>query len=148
MAHRPKKKHKKGTKPKLFQTKDVWGNPVHCTQENWVTHIVVEHPELIGREAHVQQAIEDPDRVSPSTITGLAFGLEKDIVNETVRAITYYVNPADRESGQTEGRLGTAYVVDTVNYNSRVGPVIYQKPIPAPVDDHQIEEEKKGGDGE
>ncbi len=138
---RPRKKSRKKLKklptgkPTLFVTADLWGNQIHCTQENWVTHIIVEHPELIGREGDVQKAIEDPDRVSPSTITGLAFGLERDIASETIRAITYYDDPAYREAGATAGRLGTAYVVDTINYSSRVGQPIYVKLQPTPESD-------------
>jgi len=135
-------------KKPLFQTTDVWGNTVHCTQDNWTTHIIVEHPELLGREADVKKAIEDPDRVSPSTKTGQAFGLEKDIAAQTIRAITYYDDPIVREAGATKGQLGTAYVVDTVNYASRVGAPIYVKPQPTPTVEviHQTEqkEEKDG----
>lgn len=129
---RPKRK-KKGQKsgpPTVFKTVDLWANSVHCTETNWNTHIIAEHPDMAGREADVQKAIEDPDRVSPSTKTGLAFGHEKDVETETVRAIVYYNNPTAITSGRTVGHVGTAYVVDTINYSSRVGPPIYVKPDP------------------
>lgn len=150
MSSRGKKsRHPRGKAPApkkhLFKTTDVWGNTVHCTQDNWTTHIIVEHPELVGREADVKKAIEDPDRASPSTITGQAFGLEKEFASQTIRAITYYDDPLVREAGATEGRLGTAYIVDTVNYTSRVGAPIYVKPQPTPEPEviHQTEQKKE-----
>jgi hypothetical protein len=106
-----KKKSGNSGPPTVFETVDLWANAVHCTQSNWDSHIIQEHPDMAGREADVQKAIEDPDRVSPSTVTGLAYGHEKDVETDTVRAIVYYNDPAAITTGRTAGRVGTAYVV-------------------------------------
>jgi hypothetical protein len=133
-------RQKKSIKPLVFETSDRWGSSVVCTQSNWETHIVAGHPELLGREDDVRKTIEDPDRVSPSTLTGRAFGHEKTMESETIRAIVYYDNPSLIFDGTTTAQVGTAYIVDTVNYSSRVGSAIYVKSIEKP------ETEKNGGE--
>ena len=42
---------------------DKDGNAVVCSQDTWNTHIVAEHPEMKGCEAHVQAAIEKPYQI-------------------------------------------------------------------------------------
>ena len=39
------------------------GVVIICTDDNWRNHIVAEHPEVRGCEAHVKTAIENPYRI-------------------------------------------------------------------------------------
>jgi hypothetical protein len=141
------RKRKSIPRPLVFKTTDVWGSAVHCTQSNWDMHIIVEHPDMQGRADDVKKTIEDPDRVSPSTFTGLAFGHEKTIESETIRAIVYYDDPAALQTGRTTGNVGTAYIVDTVNFASRIGTPIYVKEVSPSPPPHPITEGNEGKEG-
>jgi hypothetical protein len=136
---------KKRINPKhKFETVDFWGNPVHCTIQNWEGHIVEPldgHPELTGREREVAQAIADPEIIRPSTRTGNAFAFERVTTNDIIRAIVYYANGTAAQTGNSYGQLGTAYLDDPA-WNSRVGAPIYTKPASnAPT----VAVKKKGG---
>lgn len=39
------------------------GTPVVCDEDCWYNHIVAEHPEMSGCEAHVKSAIEKPYQI-------------------------------------------------------------------------------------
>jgi hypothetical protein len=129
----------------VLATPDFWGNPVHCTADNWTGHIIDPldgHPELAGREQDVAKAIQDPEIIRPSTKTGKAFAFERVTTADTIRAIVYYDDQLNIKTGGTFGWVGTAYPVDTA-YSSQVGAPIYQKPAPKPTTQHPT---KKEGD--
>jgi hypothetical protein len=46
-----------------FDCKDKDGIRIVCTEDNWVNHIVAEHPELNGCEVLVKKTIGQPHRV-------------------------------------------------------------------------------------
>jgi hypothetical protein len=119
---------KKSVKPHIA-TNDYWGNAVHCTQANWVGHIIEPtdgHPEMTGREHDVRKAIEDPDIIRPSTKTGKAFAFERITTADTIRVIVFYDDPVTIKAGRTYGWVGTAYPDDPA-YTSQVGSPIYTK---------------------
>ena len=122
----------KSTKKSKHQlnTVDLYGNAVHCTAERWTTHIIEPldgHPEMTGREADVAQAIADPDKVRPSTLTGKARAFELVTAADTVRVIVTYQDPTTIDTGRTYGWVTTAYPEDP-SYPSNVGAPIYVKP--------------------
>jgi hypothetical protein len=47
----------------MLLCKDRDGVEVTCTDDNWNNHIVSEHPEVRGCEAHVKVAVENPYRI-------------------------------------------------------------------------------------
>jgi hypothetical protein len=56
----------------IFECADKDGVAVVCTEETWNNHIIGEHPEIIGCEAIIRAAIENPheiyqDGVHPNT---------------------------------------------------------------------------------
>jgi hypothetical protein len=122
-----KQKHKV---KKHIDTVDFYGNPVHCTSDQWHGHIIDPldgHPEMVGREADVKRAIENPEFIKPSTTTGLALAYEGVTSADTIRVIVYYENPAIIHAGATAGKVVTAYP-DDPSYPSNVGKPIYTKP--------------------
>lgn len=123
------KKPVKNPKHHIVET-DFWGNPVHCTADNWTSHIIEPldgHPELAGREKEVAKAIQDPDLIRPSTKTGKALAYDRVTSADTIRVIVYYNDPPAIKTGRTFGWIGTAYTDDPA-YASQVGAPIYQKP--------------------
>ncbi len=44
----------------LFETTDPGGYKVVCTKKRWHNHILNEHPELVGEEERIIQAIREP----------------------------------------------------------------------------------------
>ena len=130
---------KKSVKPKHhIATGDLYGNPTHCTAEQWVGHIIDAyegHPEMAGREHDVRRAVEDPDVIRPSTLTGKALAFERVTSTDIVRVIVYYTDQSLIKTGRTMGVIATAYPDDPA-YISQVGAPIYTKTTP-----------KKGGGG-
>lgn len=125
-----KKSVKKPHVKKHIDTVDFYGNPVHCTSAQWHGHIIDPlegHPEMVGREAEVKKAIEDPEFIKPSTTTGLALAYESVTSADTIRVIVYYDNPATIQAGGTTGKVATAYPDDPA-YPSNVGRPIYTRP--------------------
>ena len=47
----------------IFQCKDRDNVIVICPEDTWQSHIVAEHPEMEGWEAHVKLAIEKPYQI-------------------------------------------------------------------------------------
>lgn len=46
-----------------FSCRDKDGIEVICTKDTWVNHIIAEHPEMGGCQAHVKTAIERPYQI-------------------------------------------------------------------------------------
>ena len=46
-----------------FQCRDKDNVAIICTEDNWESHIVSEHPEMKGCEVHTKIAIEKPYRI-------------------------------------------------------------------------------------
>jgi hypothetical protein len=87
------------------------------------------HPEMAGREHDVKKAVEDPDFIRPSTLTGKALAFERVTSTDMVRVIVYYTDPTLIRTGRTIGVIATAYPDDPA-YRSQVGAPIYTKPAP------------------
>lgn len=118
----------------IISESDLWGNPVHCTDSQWDTHIldpIEGHPEMKGRERDAAKAIRDPDVVRPSTKTGKAYAFESVSTSEVIRVIVYYDDPKMAQTGRTFGTVATAYPDDPA-YSSQVGPPIYRKAASQP----------------
>lgn len=47
----------------IIKCQDKDGNAIVCSNDTWYNHIVAEHPEIRGCEAHVKTAIEKPYQV-------------------------------------------------------------------------------------
>lgn len=51
----------------LFRCKDRDGVLISCSNEVWQTHIIDEHPEMIGCETYVKASIEQPYQICQDT---------------------------------------------------------------------------------
>lgn len=130
MATKKVKKSSKSKIKKHIDTIDFWGNPVHCTWDQWHGHIIEPldgHPEMTGREAEVMKAIQDPDAVGYSTLTTIAMGYDKVTSADTIRVIVYYADETIVKAGATTGTIATAYPDDPA-YTSQIASPFYVKP--------------------
>jgi hypothetical protein len=111
-------------KARIFSTSDPFNNQVVLYQKTW-EHIAGRHDEMVGHEAHVQQAVEDPDRIKTSTNFADVFAFERTLGTSSgeLRVFIQYEN-ADFMKGGTTGRVDTAYPVDP-NRKPKIGKEIY-----------------------
>jgi len=88
------------------------------------------HPELAGREKDVEKALQDPDRIVPTTRrvgpSKDELGYEHDTVSDTIRVWVRHDAPNQILAGTTSGYISTGYVVNS-SYCSQVGAPIYVK---------------------
>jgi hypothetical protein len=115
----------------IFSTTDFFGNLVNLTQGTWDSHITVEHPQMVGYHGIVQDVIEDPEEIRPSTLsdTGIAF-ISAPGIGPRAEGIRVLVNYGDTqyEKGSSTGNVMTAYPIDVVKYGyPQLGPAIYKK---------------------
>ncbi len=106
----------------IFNTTDYFGNLVGLWSDTWDTHIidpVFGHPEMAGYQGLVQDVLQDPYEICPSTEskTGLAYISDRGVGPrpEGIRVLVDYRN-TEFEKGSTSGTVTTAYPVDVVRY--------------------------------
>jgi hypothetical protein len=109
----------------IFATIDPIGNDVTLYTSTWNDHIVVGHSEMVGLDALVRQAIEDPFQITQSTINPDAYRFEFTDASTTVGVIVTYTGPI--LSGSETGTVVTAYPIQPTKYKSNVGPVVWTK---------------------
>ena len=110
----------------IFATIDPIGNEVTLYTTTWNEHIVVGHVEMVGLDALVRQAIENPFQITQSTIDPNAYRFEFIDPAMSVGVIVTYTGPIS--SGSETGRVATAYPIQPAKYKSNVGPVIWTNP--------------------
>ena len=49
----------------IFETADPLNRYIYLTSERWDDHITSRHPEMLGEEKLVKQAVEEPDAIYP-----------------------------------------------------------------------------------
>ena len=139
-------KHKKRKRPKhkplKFIGTDVWNCAVSCTEETWHGHIIAEHPAMAGLETEVQAVVKDPQTVYPSTLTGSSFAFEGTSTTKEIRVLVIYDEPSKMTSGNTEGKIQTAYPVDRTKYAApKLGAPVYVRPVVAPANPKKKEDD-------
>jgi hypothetical protein len=110
----------------VFNTLDPLGNDVTLYTETWNDHITVGHVEMVGLDALVRQAIEDPFQIRQSIIHPTAYRFEFTDSSTTIGVIVTYTGPI--LSGVETGRVTTAYPIQPAKYTSNVGTIIWNKP--------------------
>ncbi|GHV37665.1 hypothetical protein FACS1894187_15010 [Synergistales bacterium] len=50
----------------LFETTDALGRKVICESDQWHSHIITSHPEMIGKIYNVESAVSKPDVIYKS----------------------------------------------------------------------------------
>jgi len=110
---------------------DWFGNEVYLTEETWTTHIVIEHPEMIGCETIVQQALQDPAEILESTLYshGAVFATPAGTGPgvQGIRAVVSY-GEISYQKGASTGKIATAYPIDVIKYGRpHVGRPLFKK---------------------
>jgi hypothetical protein len=110
----------------IFATIDPLGNDVTLYTDTWNQHITVGHVEMVGLDALVRQAVEDPYQIRQSTIDPTAYRFEFTDASTTVGVIVMYTGPI--LPGSETGKVVTAYPIQPTKYKSNVGPVVWTNP--------------------
>lgn len=110
----------------IFTTLDPLGNDVTLYTETWNAHIVIGHIEMVGLDALVRQAIEDPYQIRQSTLHPTAYRFEFTDASTTVGVIVTYTGPI--LSGAETGMVNTAYPIQPAKYTSNVDVVVWDNP--------------------
>jgi hypothetical protein len=122
----------KKVNPVIFDINEFYGNVVKLHASTWVDHVLVEHPQMSGYEALVQQVLKDPYEIRRSTLynIGAAFISEPKVVPafpEGIRVLVRYED-AFYEGGASSGLVATSYPIDLIGYQRpNLGATIYRK---------------------
>jgi hypothetical protein len=104
---------------------------VSLTEETWVNHVIVEHPEMTGCEILVQQLIEDPVEIVESTQYSHGAGfISAPGVGPSAEGMRAIVSFGDSGylKGASTGNIATAYPIDIIKYGRpRLGRTVYRK---------------------
>jgi hypothetical protein len=108
----------------IFVATDPRGYEVQLTDECWYNHIVVEHPEMIGRMDDVRRAIEMPDYIyeSKHKPSSHLYFLE---VGRSSFGTEYVLGVAAIRQRTSKGYVQTAFLVDGL---SKGGKLLWKKP--------------------
>jgi hypothetical protein len=99
---------------------------VASNTETWNQHITVGHVEMVGLDALVRLAIEDPYQIRQSTLHPTAYRFEFTDSSTMVGVIVTYTGPI--LSGSETGKVTTAYPIQPTMYKSNVGAIVWTKP--------------------
>lgn len=107
----------------VFVATDPRGYEVRLTNECWYNHIVVEHPEMIGRVDDVRQAIEAPDYIFESKYRHSShfYFLE---VGRSPSGTEYVLGVVTIRQRKRKGYVQTAFIVDSF---SKGGKLLWKK---------------------
>lgn len=95
---------------------------------DWLGHILLAHPEMVGKEELVKRAVEDPKHLREGDYAdSRAFEIESTTNPEGIRVFVRYVREMFVNGG-VDGNVTTAYPINSKQYQSRVGPIIYTRP--------------------
>lgn len=121
----------KKSRPPIFTTTDFYGNEVALTDNTWSYHVLDEHPEMAGHEKTLQEILQDPYEIRPSTQLNTAVAFISDAnVGPRPAGVRILVNYTDihYEKGASSGTITTAYPVDIIKYgNPQLAAAIYKK---------------------
>jgi hypothetical protein len=112
----------------IWTTQCVLSNRVDLFQEDW-EHIIQGHPEMIGNELLVKQAVERPVFIQQAgNATTAAYVLPADSLHpEGVRVIVGFTSSLWLSGGKF-GEVKTGYPIDTRAYpNPSLGQVVWTK---------------------
>jgi hypothetical protein len=124
---------KKRGHPVVFEQSDVYGNRVVLYRQTWEGHILPAHghPQMAGYENLVQQTIQDPYEILPSTTFNNRFafvsamGIGPHALG--IRAMVQYMDHTAFMSGGTSGLIVTAYPIDLAHNAPNLGSPIFKK---------------------
>lgn len=108
-----------------FTATDVWGVTVIATLSTWDQHVLRNHPEVVGHEQSVCDALETPDLVLQGNTSSskvfyklMARGFQK---GQNIAVVVQY----RRQKPSMVGFLNTAYFTGTPPRNKAV---LWKKP--------------------
>jgi hypothetical protein len=119
-----------GSNDKIIWTTTCFhGCTVSLYEEDWYRHVLIRHPEMNGLEQTVKRAVEDPHHMREGDYPdSRAFEVPSVTNPEGIRVFVRY----DREmfvEGGVDGTVTTAYPINSRRFNSKVGKIIYTKPV-------------------
>ena len=89
-------------------------------EDVWEGHIVLNHPELEGREIDVENSVAQPTKIVQSqTVIGTVLFVNESVQDQTGRSLRV----ATRSSGATHGEVRSAYFSSETN----VGELIWSE---------------------
>ena len=110
-----------------FDVQDVLGNVVHVTEAAW-RYVIRGHPDMVGKETLVKDAIAHPDTVyrrgaERQRLTFSSRNVQMGGHQGYTRAVVEY-DTSQPEAGNGTGHLVTAYL----SRRTFKGMVVWQKP--------------------
>lgn len=95
--------------PVLFEVTDPRGKKVICSEENWIDHVLYNHPNMEGSEADVAATIEAP---SYSMIYQDKNYPERNLYYRK-QPKEYYIKAIVEFTEKQSGKLITAFITDS-----------------------------------
>lgn len=99
-----------------FRVTDPRGIIIHCTNETWEEHVLVNHPDMTGKENEVIEALRNPfmifaDAEKPK---------ERNIYYLLRTSMVKYIRVVVRLIGEKSGEMVTAYQADSGKENEKM----------------------------
>lgn len=108
----------------MFTVTDPRGYDVTLTNSCWYGHILIQHPEMSGREGDVQQAVEAPDYIYEGKSKRTSHLYFREIGTTTAGTLFVLVVVDIRAHGK-RGFVQTAFLAEGL---SKGGKLLWQKP--------------------